>query len=71
MQSLADAPRIVVQPEELIELSASPRRMRPIAGSRMFEVADALAAFRRANPGAEVFDASQGDGGASLPAWED
>jgi len=33
----------------------------------MFEIRDALAAYRRDDPGGEVFDASQGDGGASLP----
>jgi aspartate/methionine/tyrosine aminotransferase len=33
----------------------------------MFEIRDALAAYRAAYPGDPVYDASQGDGGASLP----
>ncbi|MFI5165137.1 MAG: aminotransferase class I/II-fold pyridoxal phosphate-dependent enzyme [Thermoanaerobaculales bacterium] len=41
--------------------------MAPIPGSRMFEIRDALAAYRRDYPSGEMFDASQGDGGASLP----
>ena len=41
--------------------------MRVIPGSRMFEIRDALAVFRKKTPDGEVFDASQGDGGASLP----
>jgi len=41
--------------------------MRVIPGSRMFEIRDALAIYKKAVPDGEVFDASQGDGGASLP----
>lgn len=41
--------------------------MRPIPGSRMFEIRKALKVYLEANPGAPTFDASQGDGGASLP----
>jgi aspartate/methionine/tyrosine aminotransferase len=33
----------------------------------MFEIKEALAVFRKSNPDREMFDASQGDGGASLP----
>ncbi len=63
----ADAPQLVVRPEELTNLDDSPRHMAEIPGSRMFEIKEALAVFRRTDPDAEVFDASQGDGGASLP----
>ncbi len=62
-----DRPRLVVRPEELTRLDDSPRTMAPIPGSRMFEIKEALAVFRAGNPEAEMFDASQGDGGASLP----
>lgn len=41
--------------------------MRDVPGSRMFEIRNALATYRRDVPTGEVFDASQGDGGASLP----
>jgi aspartate aminotransferase len=62
-----DAPQLVVRPEELTNLDDSPRRMAAIPGSRMFEIKEALAVFRESSPDEEVFDASQGDGGASLP----
>jgi len=57
----------VVAPERLAPLDDGPSRMRAIPGSRMFEIRDALTVFRRDNPHTAVFDASQGDGGASLP----
>ncbi|HSL17094.1 MAG TPA: aminotransferase class I/II-fold pyridoxal phosphate-dependent enzyme [Methylomirabilota bacterium] len=60
-------PQTVVRPEELAAIDDSPRRMAAIPGSRMFEIKEALAVFRKADPDAEMFDASQGDGGASLP----
>jgi len=62
-----DRPQLVVRPEELTNLDDSPRRMAAIPGSRMFEIKEALAVFRAGDPDAQVFDASQGDGGASLP----
>ncbi|MFV2071469.1 MAG: aminotransferase class I/II-fold pyridoxal phosphate-dependent enzyme [Thermoanaerobaculales bacterium] len=61
------SPQLVVSPEELANLDLSPSRMRSIPGSRMFEIKDALTVYRRRNPEGYVFDASQGDGGASLP----
>ena len=60
-------PALVVQPGELSDIDASPGHMATIPGSRMFEIRDALAVHRRAHPDARQFDASQGDGGASLP----
>ncbi len=62
-----DAPQLVVRPEELTNLDDSPRRMAEIPGSRMFEIKEALAVFRQVDPDGQIFDASQGDGGASLP----
>lgn len=62
-----DRPALVVRPAEFAGRDDSPRTMAAIPGSRMFEIRDALAVFRREVPGGEVFDASQGDGGASLP----
>ena len=41
--------------------------MSSIPGSRMFEIKEALAVYRSNHPDGEMFDASQGDGGASLP----
>jgi aspartate/methionine/tyrosine aminotransferase len=37
----------------------------------MFEIKEALAVYRADNPEGEMFDASQGDGGASLPGVAD
>ena len=60
-------PDLVVRPGELAGVDRSPSAMAPIPGSRMFEIRDALAVYKRDHPNGEVFDASQGDGGASLP----
>ena len=62
-----DEPALAVDLAELSLADDNYQRIRPIPGSRMFEVRDALAVYRRKSPDGEVFDASQGDGGASLP----
>jgi aspartate/methionine/tyrosine aminotransferase len=41
--------------------------MTPIPASRMFLINKSLKVFQEKQPGVPVFDASQGDGGASLP----
>lgn len=60
-------PSPVVSLEQMAAVDQSPSVMRPIPGSRMFEIRDALAVYRRTHPDAAMFDASQGDGGSSLP----
>jgi len=60
-------PELVVKRDQLTALDPSPSTMSAIPGSRMFEIKEALAVYRGHNPDGEVFDASQGDGGASLP----
>ncbi len=60
-------PALVVQPGELAGIDRSVSSMRPIPGSRMFEIRDALQEYRRRDPDGAIFDASQGDGGSSLP----
>lgn len=62
-----DGPVLVVQPEELARLDDSPRWMTAIPPSRMFEIKKGLNEFTADHPGERLFDASQGDGGASLP----
>ena len=62
-----DAPALVVEPSELSGMDESLACMRFIPGSRMFEIRDALKVYREKVPGGEIFDASQGDGGSSLP----
>ncbi len=60
-------PELVVETVELAGIDESPGRMRGIPGSRMFEIREALRTFEEHHPGTPVYDASQGDGGASLP----
>jgi len=60
-------PELVVEASELASLDAGPSRMRSIPGSRMFEINEALKVYLAHDPEGTVFDASQGDGGASLP----
>ena len=60
-------PELVVEAGELASLDAGPSRMRSIPGSRMFEINEALKVYLAHVPDGTVFDASQGDGGASLP----
>lgn len=61
----------VVAAEHLIPVTDTPRRVMEIPASRMFLINKSLAAFRQSHPGEETFDASQGDGGASLPGVPD
>jgi aspartate/methionine/tyrosine aminotransferase len=60
-------PDLVVLQRELAGIDGTLGSMRVIPGSRMFEIRDALAVYKKAVTNGEVFDASQGDGGASLP----
>jgi aspartate aminotransferase len=61
------APDLVVAENQLASIDTSPASMLPIPGSRMFEINEALKVYLEREPGGTVFDASQGDGGASLP----
>jgi aspartate/methionine/tyrosine aminotransferase len=63
----SDKPELVVDPAQLVGVDTSPERMLAIPGSRMFEINEALKIYLDREPGGTVFDASQGDGGASLP----
>ena len=60
-------PALVVANDQLTHVDTSPSDMLPIPGSRMFEINEALKVYLAREPGGTVFDASQGDGGASLP----
>ena len=60
-------PATVVPAENLVPVSDHLRRLAPIPPSRMFLINKRLAVYRQAHPDGETFDASQGDGGASLP----
>ncbi len=60
-------PTIVVPAETLVPVSDHLKRMTDIPASRMFLINKSLSVYRNDRPDAETFDASQGDGGASLP----
>lgn len=62
-----DIPEFAVSPDYQIPVSDYPAHMQTIPVSRMFEIKKALDKYRATNPGAPTYDASQGDGGASLP----
>ena len=66
MERANDSPVPAVEVERLALIDDSPEAMAPIPGSRMFEIREALGIFRDRYPERSVFDASQGDGGASL-----
>lgn len=58
--------RLAVSPDRLATVDSALGQLE-IPASRMFEIRDALAVYLTENSDAEVFDLSQGDGGASLP----
>jgi aspartate aminotransferase len=65
MDSMTPSP--VVAESELIPVDDYLRRRATIPPSRMFLIKQGLATFKEKQPGQPTFDASQGDGGASLP----
>jgi len=60
-------PVFSVDEKHLIPVSDHLKQMMDIPPSRMFLINKSLKVYVEKNPGAKVFDASQGDGGASLP----
>ncbi len=68
VQEGLDTPQFAVPSTNLVPVNTYPGTMMDIPQSRMFMIADALNAYRQKN-GAEAltYDASQGDGGKSLP----
>lgn len=66
--SQLEIPEYAVQSDYRIEVNDYPKHMKDIPPSRMFTIKEALATYRqKAGQDAPVYDASQGDGGASLP----
>ena len=53
--------------KNLVPVSEHLKQMADIPPSRMFLINKSLKVYVEKNPGAKTFDASQGDGGASLP----
>lgn len=63
-----DSPEFAVPEANRIAVNDYPRHMMPIPASRMFEIKKALMKYKETfGADAPVYDASQGDGGASLP----
>lgn len=63
-----NSPQYVVPEDNLIPVNDYPAHMSPIQPSRMFTIRNALAKYKeKFGADAPVYDASQGDGGASLP----
>lgn len=61
-------PQYAVSDEHLIEIATHPSRMEAIPPSRMFTIKKSLQKYRsHAGADAPIYDASQGDGGESLP----
>jgi len=62
-----ERPVYAVPVENLVPVSGYLKDLMAIPPSRMFLINKSLKVYQEKNPGATVFDASQGDGGASLP----
>ena len=60
-------PVLAVDEKNLIPVSEHLKHMADIPPSRMFLINKSLKVYVEKNAGAKIFDASQGDGGASLP----
>lgn len=60
-------PVYAVPADNLVPVSEHLRQLIDIPPSRMFLINKSLKVYQEKHPGAPVFDASQGDGGASLP----
>src|SRR5215216_2048773 len=60
-------PVFAVDEKNLVPVSDHLKQMMDIPPSRMFLINKSLKVYREKNAGSPIYDASQGDGGASLP----
>jgi aspartate/methionine/tyrosine aminotransferase len=67
MSASHETPVYAVPERNLIPVSDHLRAMAAIPPSRMFLIKKSLKVYQEKNPGSPIYDASQGDGGASLP----
>src|SRR4030042_2416151 len=67
MPNPLETPVTVVPEDNLVPVSDHLGRMSDIPASRMFLINKSLAVYRQKYPNGITYDASQGDGGASLP----
>lgn len=63
----SQTPVFTVPDAGLVPVNGFPATQVSIPQSRMFVIKQLLAKFRETHPGVPAYDASQGDGGASLP----
>lgn len=63
----ADTPTFAVPEKSLVPVSDYLGNLTPIPPSRMFLIKKSLVVYNQNNPDSPTYDASQGDGGASLP----
>jgi len=63
---MAVPPEYAVPEEHLVPISDFPRYRMKVPPSRMFIIKEALKTYRQNHDDGEAYDASQGDGGASL-----
>lgn len=66
-QALPHTPTFAVPDANLIPVSGHLKEMAAIPPSKMFLINKSLKNYLQKNPSSQTFDASQGDGGASLP----
>lgn len=62
-----ETPTFAVPEATLVPVSEHLGELTPIPPSRMFLINKSLVVYQERNPGSPIYDASQGDGGASLP----
>lgn len=62
-----DEPAYAVPVTNLVPVSDHLSQMLPVPASRMFILKNSVNVYKTAHPGEPTYDASQGDGGASLP----
>jgi len=67
MPTSPDQPAYVVPKESLVPASDHLSKMADIPASRMFLIKKSLKKYQQKAPDSPIYDASQGDGGASLP----
>jgi aspartate/methionine/tyrosine aminotransferase len=66
-RTATDTPKFAVEESTLVPVNDFLGGLTPIPPSRMFLINKSLVVYRQRNPDSPTFDASQGDGGASLP----
>lgn len=62
-----DTPAYNMPTQHLVPVGDYLNQLMAIPPSRMFLINKSLAVYKQKNPGGKTYDASQGDGGASLP----